>query len=167
MKRTNIGPPALAPTLVLPFYTSGVNAAVWPAANRAVFQRFYLPVATTLRYADWTCGVQSGNIQVGAVRLSGTDRTTYTRVMSSGVIACPAAGSVRTDLGATSLDAGDYAMFIWADNTTFQTRYSTASSLTAMRTSAIASSLASGVGTSAATLAWDNVVLNMSLEGDV
>jgi len=152
--------------LVVPQYNAGIAAGAWPAVNRAVFVRFQLTVATPLRYLNWTCDVQSGNVQAGVVSLSGTDRTTYARVMSSGVIACPAAGSIRTDLGLTLLAPGDYAMFLWADNVTFQTRYGTASALTAMRITGIASSLASGVGTTG-TLTWSNVVLNCCLEADV
>lgn len=151
------------PALVAPLNTTGISVATWPAVNRALFMRFYLPIVTPLRYANWVVSTQSGNVQVGVVSLSGTDRTTYTRVMNSGVIACPAAGNIRTDLGLTLLQSGDYAMFLWADNTTFQTRNGTGA---ALRYGGLHSSLASGVGTSG-TLSWDVITVNMSLEADV
>lgn len=154
------------PALVSPLYNASVGAAVWGAINRAVFMRFHLPVAAPLRYLNWVVGTQSGNVQVGVVSLSGTDRATYARVMNSGVIACPAAGNIRTDLGLTLLPAGDYAMFLWADNVTFQTRTATASGNQALRFHGIASSLASGVGTSG-TLQWDVALVNLTLEADV
>lgn len=162
---TYTSPLALArPTLVAPLNTTGASNAVWPAANRALFMRLpVLTVATTFRYINWIVGTASGNVQVGVVSLSGANRTSFTRVMNSGVIACPTAGNIRTDLGATSLPAGEYAAFLWADNTTFQTRNTTGG---ALRYGGILSSLASGVQSSG-TLSWDTVVVNMSLEGDV
>lgn len=166
MKRTLIPSQVAAPTLVPPFYTSSVSAAAWPATNRAVFMRFYLPVTTTLRYLNWVSSTQSGNVQVGVVSLSGANRLSYTRVMNSGTFACPAAGNIRTDLGATALPPGDYAMFLWADNTTFQTRTATASGIQALRYVGTASSLTTGVGTSG-TLTWDVQLVGISLEGDV
>jgi hypothetical protein len=158
--------PTSPATLVVPLVPAGPAAAVWPSANRAVFQRVRIPTASTYRYINWVVGVQSGNVQVGLVSLSGTDRATYTREMNSGVIACPAAGNIRTDLGATPLAGGDYALFMWADNATFQTRYGTASAWTGLRVGGIASSLGTGVGTSG-TLQWDNPQITISLEGDV
>lgn len=159
-------PPVAPAALVAPTYNTAVAAAVWPAINRAIFMRFPLYVPNPLRYALWVVGVQSGNVQLGVVQLSGTDRTNYTRVMNTGIIACPAAGNIRTDLGTTVLPAGDYAMFMWADNVTFQARYSTASGHQALRQMGSASSLATGVlGTG--TLTWDVGLVNMSLEGDV
>jgi hypothetical protein len=157
--------PAAAPTQIMQL-NSLVSAAVWPAVNRAVFARFALPTGGVYRYLKWRCDVQSGNVQVGVVALSGTDHTSYTRAMNSGVIACPAAGDIRTDLGATYLPAGDYAMFLWADNVTFQGRTASNSNLATLRSGAIASSLATGVGTSG-TFAWDNQFVNLALEGDV
>jgi hypothetical protein len=156
--------PVTAPATVT-VLQSLVSAAAWPAVNRAVFVRFALTVGGTYRYLDWVCGVQSGNVQVGVVRLAGTDHADYTRVMNSGVIACPAAGNIRTDLGATSLAAGDYAMFMWADNVTFQARYGSNSGLTGLRTNATQSSLASGV-TSSGTFAYSTELVCMTLEGD-
>jgi hypothetical protein len=164
--RSTLSSPTTAPALVSPFYNGAASAAAWPAANRAVFMRLTVPTTATIRYLNWIVGTASGNVQVGVVALSGTNRTSYTSVVTSGVIACPAAGDIRTDLGAVTLPAGDYAGFIWSDNATFQTRYGTASGLKAMRFAGIASSLASGVPASG-TLQWDTALVNLSLEGDV
>lgn len=156
-----------APALVLPpSAILAAGAAVWPAANRAMFARFQLPTATPLRHLNWVCGTSSGNIQVGVVALSGANRTSYTRVMDSGVIACPTAGDIRTDLGVTTLPAGDYAVFLWADNVTFQARFATNPMLTALRIVGVVSSLTTGVPASG-VLAWASQTPSISLEGDV
>lgn len=159
--------PPVGPAQIL---TPGVflnpGATTWPTANRALFGRVQVPVATTIRYINWIVSVQSGNIQVGIVSLSGTDRTTYTRIAHSGVIACPAAADIRTDLGATLLAPGDYAAFLWADNITFQTRTATASGQSTHRWAGSATGLASGVGGSG-TLTWSTAFTSLALEGDV
>jgi hypothetical protein len=159
--RTNLG--LVAATLVPPMILQANTAAVWPAANRAILMRFSLPTPGVYRYLNWVCAVQSGNVQVGVVSLSGANATTYSRVMNSGVIACPAVGDIRTDLGATTLPAGDYAMFLQADNTTFQSRYASSSGLTALR---VAGLVAGTIGTSG-TVTWSTGFVNLALEGDV
>lgn len=118
--------------------------AAWPAANMAVFQRVWIP-AGTYRYLRFKIGVQNGNIQVGVVKLSGAQHQDYTRVMSSGIIACPAAGNIRQDLGATALTEGDYAIFAWADGTTVTMPTVTASAFSAAALGAEVTSLATGV----------------------
>jgi len=139
---------------------------VWPAANRAIFSRFQLTVDTPLRYVLWRCDVSSGNVHVGIVRLSGTDHGTFTRLAHTGVIACPAAGDIRTDLGVATYVAGDYAAFLWADNTTFATRTATASVLPSQRIVGIASSLTTGV-ISSGPFSWNNQYTVLSVEADV
>jgi hypothetical protein len=159
--------PSPAPSLIMPpACTSNVAGGAWPAVNRAVFVRFTQPQPGSIRYINWVVGVASGNVQLGLVQLSGSGLTSYTRIAHTGVIACPTAGDIRTDLGATALGAGTYAAFIWADNTTFQARYSTASGIKALRIAAIASSLASGVPASG-TLSYDTAFVQLTLEGDV
>jgi len=162
------GSAVAAPALLVPDGSVLVTtaAATWPATNRAIFARFGLPVAGTFRYINWISAVASGNVQYGIVRLSGTDRTTYTRVAHSGVIACPTAGAVRGDVGATYLTAGDYAAFVWADNTTFETRRASSTGITAYRVTGIASSLSAGVGTTG-TLSWSDLYVTVSVEADV
>ena len=152
--------------LIPPMYDVAVAGGAWPAANRAIFNRFQLAVPTPIRYVDWIVTAASGNVQLGVVSLVGADRTSYNRLVHTGVIACPAAGNIRTDLGLTMLPAGDLAMFMWADNTTFQTRYSSASGHLALRHMASHSGLASGVAATG-IFTWDSGFVNMALEGDV
>lgn len=137
-----IAPPA---SLMSP----GAASAAWSAANRAVFSRFSLTAPATLRYFRFTVGVQSGNIQVGVVKYRPGNPTTSDRVMTSGVIACPAAGTQVIDLGAYAAGPGDYAAFIWSDNTTFTTPWATVAHAQSMRLCSIQSTLATGVDTSA------------------
>lgn len=140
-------------------------AAVWPAANRALFSRFSLATDTPLRYVLWRCDTSSGNVMLGIVRLSGADHGTFVRLANTGIIACPTAGDIRTDLGAVTYPAGDYAVFLWADNTTMQTRVATASVLPSQRIAGIASSLTTGV-ISSGPLSWGNQYTVLSVEGD-
>lgn len=90
--------------------------ATWPLANRAYLHRFNLDEGATFRYARLRIEATSGNMQVAVVRLDGLN---YTRVMNSGVIATPAGAATATvDLGSTFLQAGEYALAVWFDNTT-------------------------------------------------
>lgn len=157
-----------APTLILPpaATVSSPSALAWTAANRAVFDRFYVSRPTTVRYLNWRVDVASGNVQVGVVRLGGAGMADFTRVAHSGVIACPAAADIRTDLGATVLTPGEYALFQWADNVTMQTRWFSGTALATLRTCGILSSAASGVPATG-TLTWSNIFVCASLEGDV
>lgn len=114
--------PGSAPAILQPIMSSTTFApAVWsaPGANAALIMRCpTLLGSRSYRYFLTKVGVQSGNIQYGVLALSGTDLLTFTRVMDSGIIACPAPGNLRGDLGATTLGPGEYALFLWADNTT-------------------------------------------------
>lgn len=130
-----------------------VSATAWPAANTAIFQRFSVPEGRAYRYANFRIDTASGNYQVGVVRLSGATLTDYTRVMNSGVVTMPAAGDKHIDLGATWLPAGDYALFLWADNTTATLRVASNSGIPASRLAAEVASIGSGVP-STGTLAW-------------
>lgn len=157
--------PSKGPSLIVPPAAHLTPAAAtWGAANRAIFDRFQVATPTTLRYLNWTVDVASGNVQVGVVRLAGAGHADFTRVMDSGVIACPAAGQIRTDLGASLLLPGDYALFLWADNTTISTRWTAAAALTALRSVGVLV-VAGGVPVSG-TLAWSNNYVCASLEGD-
>lgn len=156
--------PAAPHSLIVPVGTSvGLGAAVWPTANRALYMRFAVGVSTPIRYVNWRCDVQSGNVQLGVVSLTATAYTAYTRVANSGVIACPAAGDIRTDLGSTLLAPGTYAAFLWADNVTFQARLATNSGLASQRVCGIESSLAGGV-TASGTVTWSTTQIVLSLE---
>jgi hypothetical protein len=143
--------PALLQTYLAALAT--ISATAWPAINMAVFQRFSVRVAGSYRYLNFRLDNASGNMQYGVVKLSGSGLTSYTRVMDSGVIAAPTAGDKHQDLGATTLTPGEYAFYMWADNTTLTTRYASNSGVSAMRTSAEVASLSSGVPSSG-TVAW-------------
>lgn len=160
---TPVVPAAL---IVPPASVNTATAAAWPAVNRAVYTRFQLGVATVARYLLWEVGTASGNVQLGVVRLSGAGRTSYARVMNSGVIACPSTGAQRTDLGATLLAAGDYALFLWADNTTVTTRYVTNAAFTSLKVCGLENSLTTGVGASG-TITYTQGHVTAVLEGDV
>lgn len=155
-----------AALLVPPVSASVPSAAAWGAANRVVFSRLHIPTTTPIRYFNWVVGVSSGNVQVGVVALSGANRTSFTRIVHSGVIACPTAGDVRTDLGLTYLPGGDYALFIWADNTTVTTRTGTNSGNTAMRMCAVQNSYTTGVPASG-SFSWGQAYVSATLEADV
>ena len=105
-------PGILVPTMP---HTGGLNA--WSAANRAIFQRLSVPAGGFYRWFLTQVGSPTGNVQFGVVKLSKADPLVFTRRMDSGIIAAPS-GIVRRDLGRTFLEAGDYAFFQWADNTT-------------------------------------------------
>lgn len=151
-------------SLIIPAATTpGLGAAVWPAANRAIYMRFATSINTPIRYINWRCDVQSGNVQLGIVSLAATAFTAYTRIVHTGVIACPTAGDIRTDLGTTLLAPGTYAAFLWADNTTFQARNSSNSGIGAVRACGIESSLATGV-TATGTVTWSTAYVTLSLE---
>lgn len=132
-----------------------VSATVWPTANLAVFQRFSLPKGNTYRYINVRLDVSAGNWQLAVVRLSGAGFTAYDRVMNTGVVAAPVAGDKQVDLGATYLEAGDYAIAMWASDITLQTRYATNSGVSSTKLSAETSGLVAGIPTSG-TVAWNS-----------
>lgn len=142
------------------------SATAWGAANRAIFDRFYVAKPTTVRYVNWRVDTASGNVQVGIVRLSGTGMADFTKVVDSGVISCPAAGDLRTDIGATLLQPGEHALFVWVDNTTMQGRWSSSVGATALRSCGLLAGASGGVP-STGTLTWSNTYVTASLEGNV
>lgn len=159
--------PGLIPSYLAFLVT--LNATVWPAANEAVFQRFTVLVAGQYRYMNFHIDVASGNIQYGIVQLSGAGLLNYTRILNSGVIACPTAGDQHADLGSTALAAGEYAFFLWFDNATAQTRYGTNSGVSSTRTSATATSISAGVPASGSISGWSSgaILGGLTLERDV
>lgn len=115
----------VAPKIICPIIATEVNAtAAHPLTTFGTFSRFTLVTPTTLRWVRYKVGIQSGNIQLAIARIAETRGAaynanfTYTRVMNSGIIACPAAGSIIQDLGATLLPAGDYFVWQWLSDTT-------------------------------------------------
>lgn len=159
------GPEIITPPGAL-FAATAVSA--WYAANFATFMRFTVPKRKAYRWAVFNIGTASGNIQCGVSSLarSGTVINS-TRVMSSGVIACPTAGDARVDLTATTLAPGDYALFLWADNTAVTVMHGLATGLASSRLLFAQNVGAGGVGAGVLTLApstrW---VSGMSLESD-
>ena len=95
---------------------------VAPAIPWFWIDRFWLQRRTSLRYVNFHIGVSSGNIQVCVLKYS-SPAGAYTRVMGGNTIACPAAGGVRLDLGATILEPGDYGVSLWVDNATVRVRH--------------------------------------------
>jgi hypothetical protein len=118
----------------------------WTAANRAIFARFGLTAPMTVRYINWAVTVGSGNVQLGIVRISGETSTNYTLVVDTGVFATPTSSGVKnTAVPPTLLPPGDYAAFIWCDNTTASIRHTDNPNLGTVLASANADGLASGV----------------------
>ena len=160
------------PRLVQPpaAFTASSTAATWYGANSVTFMRFGLPAAGTYQYVNFYVGTSSGNIQVGVVSFALNSDTvlSYTRVMSSGVIACPTAATpARVDCGATWLPAGDYGLFLWCDNTTATFLHGAPATHNGARASFSTGSLGSGVGTSGTTALSGRWVHGLTLESPV
>lgn len=154
-------------SVLMPDSMAFLATATWPAANTAVFARVTVPMARTYRYMLFREGVQSGNVQAGLVRLSGAGLTAYERVLHTGVIAAPAAGDERIDCGATALTPGDYALFLWADNTTITLPHATNVAWAATKTQAEVAALVGGVPASG-SLEWTaGRLIAVGLEADV
>lgn len=139
------------PKLVVPpssCYSAAPTA--WFAANYGVFHRFAVTITGAYRYVNLHVGIASGNIQVGVATATPADPTSmyFTRLAHSGVIACPAAGAQRIDLGATTLTPGDYALFLWCDNTTAAFMHGIGTGFAASRMHFNSSLGASGLGAS-------------------
>lgn len=166
--RTALG--LTAPEFIMPpgSFIAIASSTVWYGANAATFLRFNVPVAKAYRWAHFRVGTQSGNIQCGVVSLARSGTTiTGTRVMDSGVIACPAAGGARVDMGATTLTPGDYALFLWCDNTTAAFHHSSDNSVINSRILMSATGLAGGVPVGPTTLsATSRWVTGLQIESD-
>lgn len=121
--RLPMEPKVLNALIVPPASTISVAPAVWFAANWAIFNRFHVDRLTAVRYVRFHVAVQSGNIEVGIGKLAGVDRDYYYPIADSGEVACPAAGAARIDLGLVKLPAGDYAVYLKASDTIFQTTF--------------------------------------------
>lgn len=164
-------PGAIGPALLrLPGTTFGTGALAWVAANKAILNRFEVIRSRAYRYLNFRVDVQSGNIQAGIVRLDSVNPLNFVRVAHTGVIACPAVGAYRADIGGAgglALPPGDYAHFLWADNTTFQTRWATNSAYTSTRAMLGLSGLASGVQASGTAFYDSNLLCATALEADL
>ena len=160
--------PGFGPNLVVPpaAVLAASGAAAWYAVNNATLMRFHLSRPRTYRYVNLHVGTASGNIQVGVCRLRpDADSTVLAyRVAHSDVIACPAAGAARIDLGYFTLAPGDYGLFLWCDNTTAQFLHGLSAGVTASR-AAFATTQVGGVAAAdvyfSTTTRW---VTGLSLE---
>jgi hypothetical protein len=155
------------PSIIVPAATllAGYpTGATWAAANRAQFSRFAVSTPTPVRYFNHEIITASGNYQYGVVRLSGADFSDWTKVVASAVTAA-VAGVLRGDLGAFTLTPGDYALFMWADNTTISTRRATSVQSARVAGSSSATLYPGGVPDSG-TFTWGttNFMAGLSLE---
>lgn len=132
-------------SLLVPPGAVAANATfTWGAQNMGGV-RLLVPTPTLIRYIDWEVITAAGNIDIGIIALSGANHLTWTLVAHSGAIACPAAGAIRTDLGAQILPPGDYAVALWGDSSSLQVRgQGGRSDLQSTRLSVLKTGIASG-----------------------
>lgn len=147
---------ASGPSLLVPpgALLAASAAGAWYTANAATFLRFSVPIKKAYRYINLYVGTASGNIQAGIVSMAPSSATAMnaTKIADTGVIACPASGNTQLDLGSKTLAPGDYALFLWCDNTTATFLHGLATGLTASRMLFTATGLTSGVGASVLTV---------------
>lgn len=110
------------PVQIIPMMTVLPTAATaWYLANAFIANRFQVQQTGTWRFINIWPGTASGNIQVGIATHAQASNTTanLTPLVSTGIIACPTGGALtRLDLGNFTLTPGDYALWLWCDNTT-------------------------------------------------
>lgn len=142
------------------------SAAAWPAANAALFHRFTVERSGYYRYARFRCSAAAGNMQAVVVSLNSAG-TTYTKVMDSGVIAC-VVGNLNVDMSQTYLNAGEYAIALWCDNTSATFWHSLSAAIPSMGMAAkITSGLVGGIpATGAITWSGDRYVFGLTLALD-
>lgn len=162
-----------SPVLIVPpgAVATDLSTVTWFQAQRALGALVHIP-AGTYRYGRFRVGTSSGNIQFTVNKV--TDRTATTvdleRSMDSGVIACPSAGSVRLDLGATALEAGFYAIALYVDNNTATIAHSSSFSA-GLHALGLYIDSVTGLGTSGmpatkTDVAYGGRAINLSLEAD-
>lgn len=101
--------------------------AAWPAVNTGLATRLVVERPTEVRYFCFVVGVQNGNIEVGILRGVGDNGLNVFPVKTSTVIACPAVGFQKIDLGIMTLLPGTYWLWMWSSGTTFQAPHTQAS----------------------------------------
>lgn len=170
--KAGTAPDLAAPQLIIPpgSVIAASALATWYVPNAATYLRFHNPFRQTFRWINIYIGAISGNMQVGVSAISRTGTTVNsTKVMDSTVIAMSsltANANARIDCGATILAPGDYAMFLWCDNTTASFMHSLATGLTASRmlfSQTVSGGITSSVLTLSQTTRW---VSGMTLETD-
>lgn len=87
-------------------------AAVWPAANRAIYIPFRVETTVTAYQMAVEVGTQSGNLDIGIYDELGN------RLVSSGSTAVAAAGIQAVNITDTVLTPGIYFMALCVDNIT-------------------------------------------------
>jgi hypothetical protein len=112
----------LVQTVVTPYNFVAGTAAAMTAANDAIWVPFVLPKRLTVsRVRIGEVAVSSGNIDVGIYDAAGT--APNARLVSSGSVACPAAGAQKdVTVAATAIGPGLYFLALAANNTTAQFR---------------------------------------------
>lgn len=105
------------PSLIVPpvcLLGAAASATLWPTTNGALFQKFELNGYAIMRYFLLKLDQTGGHMQCGVVKY--TKGLNWVKVMDSGDMVTPAAGDLRIDLGATELEPGQYAMYLWFNN---------------------------------------------------
>jgi hypothetical protein len=87
-------------------------AAVWPAANRALYIPCVLEVPATVYKMSFVVSVQSGNYDIGIYDAN------WNRIVSKGSTAVPVAGIAMVDIADTALMPGVYFLALNIDNIT-------------------------------------------------
>ncbi len=156
--------------IMVPYFVPAAAVGAWPTANVEIGMRFAVEQTMTFRYLRTTIGAASGNVAFTIRKLSGTGDGTATIVKSTGIVACPAAGSIRYDLGAFTLAPGEYVVSIWADNTTVTFPVQTTAAPANLPVSFKSGAQSSGPQTSV-PINWqttaNNVAVMVALEADV
>lgn len=88
------------------------NAAVWPAANRALYCPVWTDETVTVYKMSFIVATQSGNYDIGIYNERGD------RLVSKTSTAVPAAGLAIVDIADTVLNPGLYFLALNIDNTT-------------------------------------------------
>jgi hypothetical protein len=91
---------------------ASIAAAVWPAANRAIYMPFLVDYTVTITHIGFEVSVQSGNCDVGIYDENSS------RVVSKGSTAVGAAGIQTIDITDTTLNPGLYFIAMCVDNIT-------------------------------------------------
>jgi len=97
---------------MLALSTANIGAAVWPAANRALFYPVWVEQPALAQKIGVWVTTQSGNLDVGIYAESGA------RLVSMGSTAVAAAGLQVLDITDTRLNPGIYYVALCVDNVT-------------------------------------------------
>lgn len=123
----------------------------WPAANRAQFHRFHVSEGGAFRYTGFRVETPGGNVQAAVVRMDGLN---FTRVAASAITPASAAGGVSLDMAATYLAPGEYALVLWADNTTLTLAQVNSEMVRSTRLCAELTGLTTGIPANGTIAAW-------------